>query len=44
MFEGIEAGLKARELAKPGDLVAITMGVPIGSGESTNLLKVHRVG
>jgi len=31
-------------LAKPGDLVVITGGVPIGVAGSTNLLKVERIG
>jgi pyruvate kinase len=35
--------LRARGLAQPGDQVVITMGVPVGSGESTNLMKIHRV-
>lgn len=29
---------------KPGDIVVITMGVPLESRGSTNLLKVHRLG
>jgi len=24
-------------------MVAVTLGMPVGSGESTNLLKLHRV-
>ena len=44
MFTRVEDTLRRRGLAEPGDSVAITMGVPIGSGESTNLLKIHRVG
>ncbi len=41
----IGAGL-ARELglAKAGDLVVITGGVPIGVAGSTNLLKVEKIG
>jgi len=35
--------MRARGLVQPGDQVVITMGIPIGSGESTNLLKIHRV-
>ena len=31
-------------LAKSGDLVIITGGVPIGVAGSTNLLKVERIG
>ncbi len=35
----------AREvgLAKPGDLIVITGGIPVGSAGSTNLLKVERI-
>jgi pyruvate kinase len=43
MLGRIEDVLRARGLAQPGDQVVITMGIPIGSGESTNLLKIHRV-
>jgi pyruvate kinase len=43
MFGRIEDALRRRGLAQSGDTVAITLGVPIGSGESTNLLKIHRV-
>lgn len=31
-------------LAKPGDLIVITGGIPIGQAGSTNLLKVEKVG
>lgn len=34
---------KALGLAKPGDLVVITAGIPIGVSGTTNLLKVERV-
>ena len=43
MITRIESYLKGRGFANPGDTVAITMGVPLGSGESTNLLKLHKV-
>ncbi len=43
MFYRVEDVLKRRNLADVGEQVVITMGVPVGSGESTNLLKVHRV-
>jgi pyruvate kinase len=43
MFGRIEDALRRRKLAESGDTVVITLGVPIGSGESTNLLKIHRV-
>jgi pyruvate kinase len=41
MIEQIEAVLRERHLVEPGEYVVITMGVPVGSGESTNLLKIH---
>jgi pyruvate kinase len=44
MFGRVEDVLRGRGLALPGDRVVITMGTPIGSGESTNLMKIHRVG
>jgi pyruvate kinase len=44
MFGRIEDVLRERGLAQPGERVVITMGTPIGSGESTNLMKIHRVG
>lgn len=44
MFWRIEEVLKRRGLAQMGERVGITMGVPVGSGESTNLLKIHRIG
>jgi len=37
------SGTKSRMDVDTGDQVVITMGIPIGSGESTNLLKIHRV-
>lgn len=39
----IEISLAA-EMVKPGDLVVITAGVPVGMRGTTNLLKVHVVG
>ena len=39
----IEISLAA-EMVKPGDLVVITAGVPVGIRGTTNLLKVHMVG
>ncbi len=43
MIERIESVLLERQLADVGDNVVITMGVPVGSGESTNLLKIHKI-
>jgi pyruvate kinase len=30
-------------MAQSGDWVVITMGAPVGAGESTNMLKIHRM-
>jgi pyruvate kinase len=43
MFGRIEDLLLTNGLAKSGDRVVITMGVPVGSGESTNLMKIHQL-
>ena len=43
MITRIESYLRGRNFAQPGETVCITMGVPLGSGESTNLLKLHRI-
>ena len=43
MFGRIEDILKTHKLAKGGEQCVITLGVPIGAGESTNLLKIHNV-
>lgn len=40
--EGI-AGAKAAGLVKPGDLVVVTAGVPLGISGLTNLIKVEKV-
>jgi pyruvate kinase len=41
MTDQVEAVLASRGLSRSGESVVITMGVPVGSGASTNLLKVH---
>ena len=43
MFSRIEDILREQKLVKPGEQCVISMGVPIGSGESTNLLKIHNI-
>jgi pyruvate kinase len=43
MFQRMSDVLVHRGLAAPGDQVVITLGVPVGSGESTNLMKIHRI-
>jgi len=43
MIGRIEDVLRERGLASSGDQVVITLAIPIGSGESTNMMKIHRV-
>ena len=43
LIERVEGVLSARGLAQHGDNVVITMGVPVGAGMSTNLLKIHQM-
>jgi pyruvate kinase len=43
MVEGAESLLRARGVAKPGDLIAVVAGTPIARRGTTNLLKVHRI-
>jgi pyruvate kinase len=43
LIEQVEQVLVQRNLARAGDHVVITMGVPVGAGLSTNLLKIHQV-
>jgi pyruvate kinase len=39
----IELMVRERELAESGEHVVITAGVPVGAGETTNMLKIHRM-
>jgi pyruvate kinase len=41
LIDQVEGVLSSRHLASTGETVIITMSVPVGSGQSTNLLKVH---
>ncbi|MCG8420637.1 MAG: pyruvate kinase [Proteobacteria bacterium] len=43
LIETVEVELAERHLAQSGEYVVITAGMPIGSGASTNMLKVHRM-
>jgi pyruvate kinase len=43
LIDRVEAALSAHHLARTGEHVVITMSVPIGSGQSTNLLKIHQM-
>jgi pyruvate kinase len=44
LFERIEELLRERDLARPGEYVVVTASVPVGAGETTNTLRIHRVG
>jgi len=43
LIDRTEHVLSERGLARPGDNVVITMGVPVGAGMTTNLLKIHQM-
>jgi pyruvate kinase len=44
LIEGTDALLSSLGVAKPGDIVVVTLGAPIAAMGSTNLLKIHRLG
>jgi pyruvate kinase len=41
LFDQVEAVLSVQGLARSGETVVITTAIPVGSGASTNLLKIH---
>lgn len=43
MIAQLEAALKQRSFAQPGDRVVFTSGQPIGRPGSTNMLKLHKI-
>jgi pyruvate kinase len=43
VIDQVEATLLSRHLAVAGEHVIITMGVPVGAGVQTNLLKIHQM-
>ena len=43
LIDRVEHVLSSRGLTRPGESVVITMGVPVGAGMSTNLLKIHQM-
>ena len=43
VIECAETVLRERGLAVPGEYVVITAAMPVGAGESTNMLKLHRM-
>ena len=44
MIAAVASALKQHGYARAGDLAVITLAAPVGSGENTNLLKIHRIG
>lgn len=44
MIEAAKAAAAAAGLVKPGELVAITAGIPVGVTGTTNLFKIDRIG
>jgi pyruvate kinase len=43
MIDSIEDVLRERGLANSGEYVVITMSIPVGSGATTNMLKIHQM-
>ena len=43
LFAQVERTLRERNMAASGDFVVVTAGVPVGAGETTNMLKIHRM-
>ena len=44
LVDHIEDLLHERGLARPGEYVVVTASGPVGAGETTNTLRIHRVG
>ncbi|HLU66541.1 MAG TPA: pyruvate kinase [Kofleriaceae bacterium] len=44
LFDNIEELLLDRRLCRPGEYVVVTASVPVGAGDTTNTLRIHRVG
>ncbi len=44
LLERIERTLVTRGAVHTGERLVVTMGFPVGSGETTNMLKIHKVG
>ncbi len=43
LVDRVEATLLERSMALPGENIAITMAVPVGSGLPTNVIKIHQI-
>ena len=44
MISGVENAMLRRKLVKPGEMIVITAGVPVGVAGSTNMMKIHHAG
>ncbi len=44
LIDRIEELLRERNLSQPGDYVVITASMPVGAGDTTNTLRIHRLG
>jgi pyruvate kinase len=44
LMDRIEELLRERNLARDGEYVVVTASVPVGAGDTTNTLRIHRVG
>jgi pyruvate kinase len=44
LIDRIEELLRERQLAKDGDFVVVTASMPVGAGDTTNTLRIHRIG
>ncbi len=43
MLDHVERALRERRIAASGEYIVITMGIPVGTGKTTNMLKVHQM-
>ena len=43
LLDQVEAELRERGIAEVGEKVVITMGMPIGAGMTTNMLRIHEI-
>jgi pyruvate kinase len=44
LIDRIEELLRERNLAEDGEYVVVTASMPVGAGDTTNTLRIHRVG
>ncbi len=43
VIESAQEVLRERNLCEPGEFVVLTAAMPVGAGETTNMLKIHRM-